>query len=79
MPLFMHMLSAGLAGNGVVGPAASFVCSYCGLSPFSFSAISPRLFTPCAHAQSRVKQSVSHQNFGLIMTTKGLNTSLVSY
>ena len=45
------------------------------------------LFTPRAHAQSGVKQSVlsvslcvsqcvSHQNFGLITTTKGLNTSL---
>ena len=38
--------------------------------------------TPRAHARSGVKQwvlsvsvSVSHQNFGLITTTKGLNTS----
>ena len=44
------------------------------------------LITPRAHARSGVKQwvlsvsvsviqSVDHQNFGLITTTKGLNTS----
>ena len=43
------------------------------------------IVTPRAHARSRVKQSilsvsvsvssVCHQNFGLITTTKGLNTS----
>ena len=42
-------------------------------------------YTTCAHAQSGVKQllvlsvchvSVCHQNFGLITTTKGLNTSI---
>ena len=36
------------------------------------------IITPRTHAQSGVKQlvlSVSHQNLGLITTTKGLNTS----
>ena len=41
------------------------------------------IITPRAHAQSGVKQlvmsvcqCVSHQHFGLITTTKGLNTSI---
>ena len=40
------------------------------------------IITPCAHARSGVKQSVLSvsvsvcpQNFGLITTTKGINTS----